>query len=87
MKQNEVDFQIELLKIQSESDWRMNCFFSILGIIVTLIFIFPIQIYFLAPILIGFILIFIYIQQQWKKEKIFKLKRNYAELRTHTKEF
>ena len=76
IRQKDMEFQIEMLRIQLDADWRLSWFLSILGIFISLMFIFP-NVRFLPPFLIGFILLFMSTFPTWKDKKISKLKRDY----------
>jgi len=81
-KKDDVEFQIEMLKIQLDMDYWMGWFFAVFSILITLLITPDLPIprelkSALGPLLIGSSLLFISLESDWKEKKISKLKKKY----------
>jgi len=81
-KKNDIEFQIEMLKIQLDMDHWMGWFFAIFAILITLYISPDIRIprdlrLAVGPFLIGSSLLFVSLQSSWKEKKLSELRKKY----------
>lgn len=78
-KKRDIKFQIELLKIQLDIEYKLSWFFAIFGILISLVIAFPLEALRigLTPILVGLTLIFLASESDWKKKTLSELEKKY----------
>lgn len=77
-EKEDIEFQLELLKIQLDIEYRRSWFLALFGVIISIIITakeFTPLISIVAPILIGSTLIFI--SYNWKEKRLFDIKNKY----------
>ena len=82
-KKRDIKFQIELLKIQLDMDYKLIWFFAIFGVLVSVATLPLDSLDFLrwviSPILVGLTMIFIALESDWKKKTLSELEKKYLD--------
>jgi len=78
-KKGDIKFQIELLKIQLDVEYKLSWVFAIFAILVSVVIAVPLDALRigLVPVLVGSTLIFLASEGNWKKEILSELEKKY----------
>jgi len=78
-KKGDFKFQIELLKIQLDVEYKLSWFFAIFAILISVVIAVPLEALRagVVGLLVGSTLIFLAIQGDWKKKTLSELEQKY----------
>lgn len=85
-KYKEIEFQLELLKIQLDMGFKLSVFLTVYSILFSLMLTYEFSRSFLGPLLLGLMMILLGQYYMWRDNILSKLKKKYISTRYFNKE-